>query len=55
MQLDPDSTAVVVVDVQNGFCHPDGSLYAPGSEGAIEHADWLFAETIERSAIGFGT
>ncbi|MDY6764734.1 MAG: isochorismatase family cysteine hydrolase [Halobacteria archaeon] len=36
MRLDPDSTAVVVVDMQNGFCHPDGSLYAPGSEEAIE-------------------
>jgi nicotinamidase-related amidase len=36
LELDPDSTAVVVVDMQNGFCHPDGSLYAPGSEDAIE-------------------
>jgi len=36
MDLDTDSTALVVVDVQNGFCHPDGSLYAPGSEEAIE-------------------
>ena len=36
MTLDPESTAVVIVDMQNGFCHPDGSLYAPGSEDAIE-------------------
>ncbi|WP_178915634.1 cysteine hydrolase family protein [Natronomonas gomsonensis] len=36
LQLNPDSTAAVVVDMQNGFCHPDGSLYAPGSEEAIE-------------------
>jgi nicotinamidase-related amidase len=36
MRLDPDSTAVLVVDMQNGFCHPDGSLYAPNSEAAIE-------------------
>jgi nicotinamidase-related amidase len=36
MEFDPDSTAVVVVDMQNGFCHPDGSLYAPASEAAIE-------------------
>ena len=36
MQFDPDRTAVVVVDVQNGFCHPDGSLYAPESEAAVE-------------------
>jgi len=34
--LDPDSTALVVVDMQNGFCHPEGSLHAPGSEAAIE-------------------
>ncbi|QLG50589.1 cysteine hydrolase family protein [Natrinema halophilum] len=36
MRLEPDRTAVVVVDMQNGFCHPDGSLYAPGSEDVIE-------------------
>jgi nicotinamidase-related amidase len=30
------STALVVVDMQNGFCKPDGSLYAPGSEAAID-------------------
>ncbi|WP_137286424.1 cysteine hydrolase family protein [Halorussus salinisoli] len=35
MKFDPDSTAVVVVDVQNGFCHPDGSLYSPASEEAV--------------------
>jgi nicotinamidase-related amidase len=36
MHLDPETTAVVIVDMQNGFCHADGSLYAPGSEAAIE-------------------
>jgi nicotinamidase-related amidase len=36
MRFDPDNTAIVVVDMQNGFCHPDGSLFAPGSEEAIE-------------------
>lgn len=36
MRFDPDHTAVIVVDIQNGFCHPDGSLYAPGSESVIE-------------------
>ncbi|MXR19254.1 cysteine hydrolase family protein [Halobacterium bonnevillei] len=36
MELDADSTAVVVVDMQNGFCHPEGSLYAPASEGALD-------------------
>ena len=34
--FDPDSTALVVVDVQNGFCEPDGSLYAPGSEAVVD-------------------
>jgi nicotinamidase-related amidase len=36
MTVESDRTAVVVVDMQNGFCHPDGSLYAPASEEAIE-------------------
>jgi nicotinamidase-related amidase len=36
MQLDPTQTALVVVDMQNGFCHPEGSLYAPDSEATIE-------------------
>ncbi|MDX1748600.1 MAG: isochorismatase family cysteine hydrolase [Halobacteriales archaeon] len=36
MRFDPTRTAVVVVDMQNGFCDPDGSLYAPPSEAAIE-------------------
>jgi nicotinamidase-related amidase len=35
-RFDPSRTAVVVVDMQNGFCHPDGSLYAPASEAAID-------------------
>ena len=45
MTFDPASTAVVIVDMQNGFCHPDGSLYAPGSEEAIEPC----AELVGRS------
>ncbi|WP_227133257.1 cysteine hydrolase family protein [Halorubellus salinus] len=36
MHADSDSAALVVVDMQNGFCHPEGSLYAPGSEDAVE-------------------
>ncbi|MFP8955345.1 cysteine hydrolase family protein [Natrialbaceae archaeon A-CW3] len=35
-ELEAATTAVVVVDMQNGFCHPDGSLYAPGSESVID-------------------
>jgi nicotinamidase-related amidase len=36
MEFDADRTAVIVVDMQNGFCRPDGTLYAPGSGAAIE-------------------
>jgi nicotinamidase-related amidase len=36
MEFDPDRTALVVVDMQNGFCHPDGSLYAPPSGEAVD-------------------
>jgi len=45
MRHDPATTALVVVDMQNGFCHPDGSLYAPGSEAAIEPV----AEMVDRA------
>ncbi|MFB6171262.1 MAG: cysteine hydrolase family protein [Haloarculaceae archaeon] len=50
MQFDPDGTAVVVVDMQNGFCHPDGSLYAPASEDAIEPVADLVARGREAGA-----
>lgn len=36
MNVDPQRTAIVVVDMQNDFCHPDGALYAPASEAVIE-------------------
>ena len=45
MPYDPATTALVVVDMQNGFCHPDGSLYAPGSEAAIDPV----AELVDRA------
>jgi len=36
MKIESDSAAVIVGDMQNGFCHPDGSLYAPASGDAVE-------------------
>jgi nicotinamidase-related amidase len=45
MHFDADATALVVVDMQNGFCHPDGSLYAPGSEAAVDPV----ADLVERA------
>ncbi|MFB6146892.1 MAG: cysteine hydrolase family protein [Halobacteriaceae archaeon] len=50
MRLDPEQTALVVVDMQNGFCHPDGSLYAPGSEDAIDPIRGLLADAREAGA-----
>jgi nicotinamidase-related amidase len=50
MQFDPDSAAVIVVDMQNGFCHPDGSLYAPPSEAAIDPVGDLIARASDAGA-----
>jgi Amidases related to nicotinamidase len=50
MNLDPDTTALVVVDMQNGFCQPDGSLYAPPSEAAIEPCADLVGRAREAGA-----
>jgi nicotinamidase-related amidase len=36
MQVDPERTALIVVDMQRGFAHPDGALYAPLSESVID-------------------
>ena len=48
--FDPSRTAVVVVDMQNGFCHPDGSLYAPPSEAAIDPVTTLVSRAREAGA-----
>ena len=36
MELESASTALIVIDMQNAFCHPDGSLYAPGSRDVLD-------------------
>lgn len=35
MKFNPETTAIVVVDMQNDFCHPNGALYAPPSADVI--------------------
>ncbi|WP_135823294.1 cysteine hydrolase family protein [Halorussus ruber] len=50
MSFDPETTAVVVVDMQNGFCHPDGSLYAPASEDALADVTEVVAAAREAGA-----
>ena len=48
--FDPTRTAVVVVDMQNDFCHPDGELYAPDSEAALRPVADLVADAREAGA-----
>ena len=50
MEFDPQRTAVIVVDMQNGFCHPEGSLYAPNSEAAIAPCTDLLKRAREAGA-----
>ncbi|WP_018256347.1 cysteine hydrolase family protein [Halomicrobium katesii] len=50
MEFEPARTALVVVDMQNGFCHPDGALYAPDSEAAIEPCRALVERAREAGA-----
>ena len=48
--FDPARTALVVVDMQNGFCHPDGSLHAPASEAVIDDVVDLVADARDAGA-----
>jgi len=48
MKLESDNTAVIVGDTQNGFCHPDGSLYAPPSEEAIDPIEDIVSEARQK-------
>ena len=50
MEFDPETTAVVVVDMQNGFCHPDGSLYAEASGDAIDDVAAVIGEARDAGA-----
>lgn len=37
MKVNSDNTGLLVVDMQNDFCHPDGALYNPMSEAVIKN------------------
>ncbi|MDZ7702497.1 MAG: cysteine hydrolase [Halobacteriales archaeon] len=50
MAFDPDRTAVVVVDMQHGFCHPEGSLHAPASEAALEPVNTVIGSARDAGA-----
>ena len=36
MEIDSSKTALIVVDMQKGFCRPEGSLYSERSESVIQ-------------------
>ncbi len=45
-----ERTALVVVDVQNDFASPDGSLYVDGAAGAIARTNEEIARALESGA-----
>ncbi|MFB6282359.1 MAG: cysteine hydrolase family protein [Halobacteria archaeon] len=47
MEIDTEQSALVVVDMQNGFCHPDGSLYSEASKKNVEDV----ASLVERARV----
>ena len=46
-----ERTALVVVDVQNDFAHPDGSLYVDGAAAAIARTNEEIARALEGGAL----
>ena len=44
-------TALIVVDIQNDFAHPDGSLYVSGAAGVIKYANAAIAQASESGAL----
>ena len=48
--FDPQ-TALIVVDIQNDFAHPDGSLYVNGAEAVINRANAAIAEARRAHAL----
>ena len=45
------TTALIVVDIQNDFAHPSGSLHVPGAEAVIASANRLLSEAASASAV----
>ena len=44
-------TALIVVDIQNDFAHPNGSLYVRGAEEVVVNANREIAEATEAGAL----
>ena len=52
--FDPQ-TALIVVDVQNDFAHPDGSLYVHGAAQVVANANLAIAEALSAGALAVYT
>ncbi len=50
-----ETTALIVVDVQNDFAHPDGSLYVTGAEEVVAAVNTLVAEAVAAGSTVFYT
>lgn len=46
-----EKTALLVIDVQNDFAHPDGSLYVPGGEDVVVAANREIAAARDAGAL----
>ena len=44
-------TALIVVDIQNDFAHPDGSLYVNGAAAVVTFANAAISEATESGAL----
>ncbi|HJM43218.1 MAG: isochorismatase family cysteine hydrolase [Nitrospinota bacterium] len=54
IQLDPERTALLVIDMQNGFCHPEGGLAKAGQDNAPQVAVVPAVKELIRLARGAG-
>lgn len=50
MNVEPESTAVIVVDLQNTFTHPDGPIYTPGAADVVEPVNRLLEDANDAGA-----
>lgn len=55
IQLDPKKTAIIVVDMQNDFAHPNGKLYVPSTRNIIDPIRKLLDKAREKGVRIFYT
>ncbi len=55
VKLNPKETAIIVVDMQNDFAHPDGKLFVPTSRDTIEPIRKLLDRARNKNVLIFYT